>query len=156
MEQAPSPAVTPTLTEPEERAWLGLLTVVAQALPEVERTTRAHGLVYIEYLLLAELAASPEGRPMNELAHCVQASPSRLSHRIRKLVDHGYVEQRTGQSDARVSIARITQRGRAVVDEIGPAVLRDVRRLVLDPLQPQQVEALADALSAISNRLGAS
>lgn len=140
-------------SELEERAWFGLMALVALGLPEIERTTRRHGLVYIEYLLLAELATAPDGRRMSELAHCVQASPSRLSHRMRKLVELGYAEQRSSPSDGRVAIARITARGRQVVDKIGPAIREDVRRLIFDPLQPGQAEALADALSAIASGL---
>jgi DNA-binding MarR family transcriptional regulator len=141
------------LTAEEQRAWFGLLAVVAQALPEVERTTRRHGLVYFEYLLLAELATAPDGHRMSDLARCVQASPSRLSHRMRKLAELGYAERSRFESDGRVSVARITERGRRVVDEVSPAIAADVRRLVLDPLQPNQVTALADVLGAIADRL---
>lgn len=142
------------LTTEEQRAWFALLTVVTQALPEVERTTRRYGLVYFEYLLLAELATAPDGLRMSDLARCVQASPSRLSHRMRKLVELGYAERCRFESDGRVSVARITERGRLVVDEVGPAVVADVRRLIFDPLGPGEVAALADALEPVAARLG--
>lgn len=141
------------LTAVEQRAWFGLLALVTQGLPEVERTTRRHGLVYFEYLLLAELATAPDGHRMSELAHCVQASPSRLSHRMRKLVELGYAEQCRSESDGRVSVARITEHGRQVVDQVGPAIVQDVRRLVFDPLKPDQSTALADALETIAAHL---
>lgn len=148
----PSTLATP-LTETEQRAWFGILTLVALGMPQIERTVREHGLVYIEYLLLAELAAAPDGRRMSELAGCVQASPSRLSHRIRKLVELGFVAQRPGPDDRRVTIAVITERGRRVVDEVTPAHLRDLRGLVFDQLRPDQVAALADALAAVGAHL---
>lgn len=138
------------LTTVEQRAWFGLLALVAQGLPEVERTARRCGLVYFEYLLLAELATASGGHRMSDLAHCVQASPSRLSHRMRKLVELGYAQQCRSESDGRVSVARITERGRQVVDQVGPAIVQDVRRLVFDPLRPEQTTALADALETIA------
>lgn len=148
----PNPRVPP-LNETEQRAWFAIMTLVALGLPQIERTLREHGLVHIEYLLLADLAAVPDGRSMSELAGCVQASPSRLSHRIRKLVELGYVEQRPGPTDRRVTIAAITPRGRRVVDELTPAHLRDLRRLVFDQLAPAQVEGLANAMGAVAQHL---
>jgi DNA-binding MarR family transcriptional regulator len=147
------PLVPPPLNDTEQRAWFAVMTLVALGLPQIERTLREHRLVYIEYLLLADLAAVPDGRSMSELAGCLQASPSRLSHRMRKLVELGYVEQRPGASDRRVTIAAITGPGRRVVDEITPAHLRDLRRLVFDQLAPPQVEALADAMGTIAEHL---
>jgi DNA-binding MarR family transcriptional regulator len=147
------PALVQPLNDAEQRAWFAVMTLVALGLPQIERTLREHGLVYIEYLLLADLAAVPDGRSMSELAGCVQASPSRLSHRIRKLVELGYVEQRPGATDRRVTIAAITARGRRVVDELTPAHLRDLRRLMFDQLKPAQVEALADAMSTVAKHL---
>jgi DNA-binding MarR family transcriptional regulator len=148
-----SPSTVQPLTDTEQRAWFGLLAVLALGMPQVERTVREHGLVYIEYLLLAELATAPAGLPLGELAGCVQASQSRLSHRLRKVVKLGYVELHPSSSDGRVSIAQITARGRNVVDEITPATLRDIRQLVFDHLEPSQVDALADALTTVSQHL---
>jgi DNA-binding MarR family transcriptional regulator len=154
MDQARQSTLTPPpLTGTEERAWFGVMTLVAMGLPEIERTIREQGLVYFEYLLLAELAAAPDGHRMSALAGCLRASPSRLSHRIRKLVELGYVTQQPDPSDRRVTIAVITDRGRRVVDELTPAHRRDLRRLVFDPLAPAQVAALADAMTAIAHHL---
>jgi DNA-binding MarR family transcriptional regulator len=153
MHQPDPLTLAPALTETEERAWLGVMTLVALGLPEIERTIRERGLVYIEYLLLAHLAGLPDGLRMSELAGCVQASPSRLSHRMRKLVERGYVEQRPDVSDRRVTIAVITTEGRRVVAEMTPAHRCDLRRIVFDRLSPAQVEALADAMAAIGQHL---
>lgn len=151
MDQASS--IAQPLTDVEQRAWFGLLAVLALGVPQVERTVREHGLVYIEYLLLAELATAQGGMPLSELAGCVQASQSRLSHRLRKVVKLGYVELRRSPSDGRVSIAQITERGRQAVDEITPATLREIRQLIFDHLEPGQVDALADSLATISQHL---
>lgn len=141
------------LSETEERAWRGLMMLVAVGLPQVERTFRDHGLVHIEYVLLETLAASSDGLRLSDLAGCAKSSQSRLTHRMRKLIERGYVEQVPSTCDGRVSIARITPHGRRAVAELRPAYLRGLRRLLFDPLDRGQVAALADALGAVADRL---
>ncbi len=141
------------LTEPEERAWRGLMTVVALGLPQIERTFREHGLVHIEYLLLQSLAQTPDGLRLSDLAGCARSSQSRLSHRMRKLIDLGYVAQLPCGTDGRVTIAQITDEGRAMLDTLCPAHLRDVRRVLFDHLDESQLAALAGALEAVAVKL---
>jgi DNA-binding MarR family transcriptional regulator len=141
------------LTQVEERAWRGLMILFAIGLPQVERTFRDHGLVHIEYVLLENLAQTPEGLRLSDLADCAKSSQSRLSHRMRKLVDLGYVEQVPSTCDGRVSIARITAKGRQAVADLRPAYLRDVRRVLFDHLKDGQVTALADALDVVAAKL---
>jgi hypothetical protein len=50
-------------------------------------TFRAHGLVHVEYGLLAGLSEQPDGLRLCDLARVMNVSPSRLSHRMRKLAD---------------------------------------------------------------------
>jgi DNA-binding MarR family transcriptional regulator len=85
----------------------------------------------------------------------MNVSPSRLSHRMRKLVERGYVQIRGSDDDGRVSIAVITDAGRRLIEEIAPQHVADVRRLLFDPLDKAQTAALADALSAVAGQLGA-
>ena len=143
------------LNETERRAWLSLMALVIVGLPDIERTFRAHGLVQVEYGLLAGLSEQPEGLRLCDLARVMNVSPSRLSHRMRKLVERGYVQVRGSDDDGRVSIAVITDAGRRLVEEIAPQHVADVRRLLFDRLDQAQTAALADALSAVAEQLGA-
>jgi DNA-binding MarR family transcriptional regulator len=142
------------LDETERRAWLSLMTLVIVGLPDIERTFRAHGLVQVEYGLLAALSEQPAGLRLCDLAQAMNVSPSRLSHRMRKLVDRGYVQVRGSDDDGRVSIAVITDAGRRLVEEVAPQHVADVRRLLFDRLDSDQTAALADALSAVTEHLG--
>jgi DNA-binding MarR family transcriptional regulator len=142
------------LDETERRAWLSLMALVIVGLPELERTFRAHGLVQVEYGLLAGLSEQSAGLRLCDLAGVMNVSPSRLSHRMRKLVDRGYVELRDSEEDGRVSIAVITAAGRELVDTIAPVHVGDVRRMLFDRLEPAQTAALADALSTVAAGLG--
>jgi DNA-binding MarR family transcriptional regulator len=143
------------LNETERRAWMSLMALVIVGLPDIERTFRAHGLVQVEYGLLAGLSEQPEGLRLCDLARVMNVSPSRLSHRMRKLVDRGYVQVRGSDEDGRVSIAVITEAGRRLVEEVAPQHVADVRRLLFDHLDEAQTAALADALSTIVEHLGA-
>ena len=143
------------LDETERRAWLGLVSFMLVGMPELERTFRPHGLVHAEYGLLAALSDRPDGMRMSDLAALMNMSASRISHRMRKLVDRGYVEICGSDSDGRVAIARISEAGRRFAAEVAPAHLADVRRLIFDHLDRRQVEALADALNEIANGIGA-
>jgi DNA-binding MarR family transcriptional regulator len=142
------------LDDTEQQAWLSLLALVLVGFPELERTFRPHGLVHVEYGLLAALSNTAEGLRMSELAGQMNMSPSRLSHRMRKLVELGYVEVTGDACDGRVSIARITAAGRAFAERVAPEHVADVRRLIFDHLEPAQTAALADALGAIAGKLG--
>ncbi|GAA4248245.1 MarR family transcriptional regulator [Dactylosporangium darangshiense] len=144
------------LDDTERRAWMSLLAVVLVGFPELERTFRPHGLVHVEYGLLAALSDAGEGLRLSDLAGVMNMSPSRLSHRMRKLVDLGYVEISGDACDGRVSIARVTDAGREFAESVAPAHVADVRRLIFDHLDPAQTEALADALGAIAGKLGES
>ncbi len=121
------------------------------ALPELERTMRAYGLVHIEYGLLAALSGKPFR--LSDLAALLNMSQSRLSHRMNKLRDRGLVTVRPCAHDGRSTIAEITEDGRALVAEIAPQHVEDVRRLLFDHLDPDQTKSLADALTAVASGL---
>jgi len=143
------------LNETERQAWLSLLAVVLVGMPQLERTFRPHGLVQVEYGLLAALSDRPAGVRLSDLAALMNMSPSRLSHRMRKLIERGYVEIHGDACDGRVSIARITAAGRRFTAKVAPDHVADVRRLLFDHLDEKQVAALADALGAVAEQLGA-
>jgi DNA-binding MarR family transcriptional regulator len=143
------------LDETERRAWLGLISIVLVGMPELERTFRPHGLVHVEFGLLAALSDNPDGLRMSALAELMNMSASRISHRMRKLVDRGYVEISGSDADGRVAIARITETGRRFAAQVAPAHVADVRRLIFDHLDREQVAALADALSTVAEKIGA-
>jgi DNA-binding MarR family transcriptional regulator len=142
------------LDDTERRAWMSLLAVVLVGFPELERTFRPHGLVHVEYGLLAALSNADGGLRLSELAGQMNMSPSRLSHRMRKLLELGYVEITADPCDGRASIARVTAAGRRFAEQIAPAHVADVRRLIFDHLDPAQTAALADALGTIADKFG--
>ena len=141
------------LSETEQRAWQGILVIDLLAFPEMERTFKAHGLVQVEYGLLHRLSEHADGMRLCDLAELLNVSQSRLSHRMNKLRERGLVEVRGSAEDGRVSMAHLTAEGRALMEEIAPLHVKDVRRLIFDHLSEEQIAALADALGTVTAAL---
>ena len=142
------------LDETQQQAWQGFLVVFGRALPEIERTFKANGLLSVHYGILVALADTPDRTlRLSELADMANTSQSRLSHRLRKLVERGDVSIADDPTDGRVKHATLTGHGRRTLDAISPAHADNVRRLLFDQLSPEQTTALADALSTIASGL---
>lgn len=116
-------------------------------LPEVERGHRRYGLVGVEYAVL--VALNEKVFRLSDLAAALKMSQSRLSHRMSKLISRGLVVVRPCPGDGRASLAEITSSGRALLEEVAPRHVEDVRRLIFDHLDCAQAEALAEALGAV-------
>ena len=69
------------------------------------------------------------------------------------LVERGEVAICEDPDDRRAKNATLTNAGRRRLEDLAPAHVDDVRRLIFDPLTPEQTEALADALSTVGAHL---
>ena len=142
------------LDDTQQLAWQGLLAIINRALPEIERTLKAHGLLAVQYGILVALADAPGSTlGLSDLANRANTSQSRLTHRLRDLIAHGDVEITDDPSDGRARNATLTAVGRARLDSVAPIHVEDVQRLIFDQLDPAQTDALADALASIAANL---
>ena len=132
-------------------AWHGLITIIYRAFPEMERTLKEYGLLAVHYHIFMTLSLSPgQTLRLGELASLANLSQSRLTHRLGLLVDRGYVEIAEDPDDRRAKNATLTPAGRRKLAEISPNHIRNVKRLIFEPLTDAQTESLADALSTIA------
>ena len=132
------------LSDDERAAWLRLVAVV-ELLPGVlDAQLRAEaGLTHFEYFVLAMLSEAPERTlRMTGLAQRTTATLPRLSHVVRRLEDRGMVQRYPCPEDGRATNARLTPGGWEAVVAAAPGHVETVRRHVLDPLTPAQVEQL--------------
>jgi DNA-binding MarR family transcriptional regulator len=72
---------------------------------------------------------------------------------VRRLEDRGLVERFPCPSDARSTNARLTDAGWGKLVEAAPGHVRTVRQHVIDALDGEQVDQLAEISSAILERL---
>ena len=144
--------MTQWLNDTEQRAWRALITLMMVEFPKLEPTFRAHDLLHVEYGLLVALSEAPDDAlRMSDLAETANVSQSRLSHRMRRLVEKGLIDQRPCADDGRVTFAELTPSGRALIETVAPLHVGNVRAIVFDALTDVQTAALADALETIVN-----
>ena len=142
------------LDETQGEAWRGLRAVIFRALPEMERTLKAHDLLGVHFHILAALSDAPhQTMRLSELAEGANLSQSRLTHRLRILVERGEVCISDDPEDRRAKNATLTEAGRKRFEYVAPIHIEDVQRLIFDPLTPEQTKALADATSTIAEHL---
>jgi len=111
---------------------------------------RDSGLSAPDYALLAPLSESADGvLRARELGAEVDWERSRLSHQISRMERRGLVTREVCAVDARGSMVRLTQKGREAIEAAAPAHADNVRRLVFDPLTPDDVRLFGDVLDRI-------
>ncbi|MGQ0519697.1 MAG: MarR family winged helix-turn-helix transcriptional regulator [Actinomycetota bacterium] len=149
----------PWLSEREARAWRALQTMQLRLEGELARQLATDsGLSYSDYVVLVALTDRPDGRMrLFELARGLGWEKSRVSHHIARMSERGLVEKRKCDSDRRGAFVGVTERGRQEIRRAAPGHVREVRRLFVDRLSPDQLEAVADAaetvLAAFDDRL---
>jgi DNA-binding MarR family transcriptional regulator len=96
-----------------------------------------------DYALLAPLSESPQGiLRARDLGQEVGWERSRLSHQIRRMEQRGLVTRESCEDDARGSMIRLTEQGRAAIVAAAPQHVETVRRYFLDPLDKDELKAL--------------
>lgn len=112
---------------------------------------RDAGVNTFEYHILVALADRPDrSLTMGELALLTQGSPSRLSHAVSRLERAGWIERRSGE--ARCVNAQLTSAGLEKLMASAPGHVREVRRLVIDTLSPEQLRALGVAARIVAEQ----
>jgi len=143
---------TPWLDDAQLQEWrsvMGLLMLLPSALDT--QLKRDSGINNFEYHVLVGLSASGGALPMSELADMAQGSRSRLSHAVSRLEAAGFLERRECVEAGRRTAAHLTEAGRLKLEEAAPGHVREVRRLLVDVLTPEQLAALGDAARAVQD-----
>jgi len=145
----------PWLDDVEQRAWRGFLSVHAQMTARLHRDLQASsGLSIADYEILVVLTdVAEQSLRMFELGERVQWEKSRVSKQVSRMERRGLVERRDCADDRRGAFVDLTDAGRAAIEAAAPAHVELVRRLFIDPLSREQVEALAGITATIQERL---
>jgi DNA-binding MarR family transcriptional regulator len=143
---------TTKLTEIELRAWQALLHAHHDVTDRLDAELREqHGLAFSEYDVLLRLARAPDrSLRMSDLAERVLLSPSGLTRLVDRLVDNGLVSRNIHQEDARVTLARLTGRGRERLRRAARTHLQSIREHFTGRLSVAQLRDVASALEAVT------
>lgn len=142
------------LDETQQQAWRALMVFVNRGLPELERTLKSHDLLVVHYAVLVALSSAPSDRMrLSDLADAANLSQSRLTHRLRTLIERGIVEIAADVDDGRGKNATLTKSGRVLLESVAPIHAEDVQRLFFDHLTPTDSANLATALSKVAASL---
>jgi len=139
------------LTEREERAWRALQSMQMRLEGAMSRQLAADsGLSYPDYLVLVALTDRPNGRMrLFELAGVLGWEKSRLSHHVTRMEARGLVDKERCDTDRRGAFVVVTAQGRAEIEGAAPGHVATVRRLFLERLTPDQLDALGAAAEAV-------
>lgn len=142
------------LDETQQQAWRAFLVLVNRGLPTIERTLKEHDLLVVHYSIFDALSCAPEDTMrLSDLADAANLSQSRLTHRLRTLVDSGDISICQDPEDGRAKYATLTPAGRTRLEALAPLHVEDVRALLFDHLDPEETEQLARALGKVAGTL---
>lgn len=140
----------------EMDTWLSVISVIIKLPAALDAQLRRDSdMTHFDYQVLAMLSAA-NGRSMRlrEVARVTDSSLSRMSHGVKRLEARGWINRSADPTDARSTIAALTDAGMAALRAAAPGHVATVRRYVFDPLTDEQVDQLRGIASKISGSIG--
>ncbi len=145
----------PALDAAQLDAYFALMEAVSLLQHRVEQQLRAEGdLSYVQFQLLARLAAARGQLTMTELADGVVYSRSGLTYQAALLEKAGLITRGPSPDDDRATLVTITDSGRALLGRVMPGHIQ-VTRLLLDPLSEQDLDHLRDIMTRVRDHMRA-
>lgn len=138
------------LSGEQQQVWRKYLRATARVSQFLDADLRRFGLNLAEYEILVALSEA-DGRRMrmSELADAVHQSRSRLTHTVSRLERDGHVLRVTCSSDGRGVWAELTDKGFDLLVESAPKHVAAVRKILVDPVAPDDLEAIGRAMEAV-------
>ena len=125
-------------------AWQWLLAAVDAQLQ------RDSGLPLAYYEILVRLSEAPDrSLRMTQLAEASSSSKSRVSHAVARLEERGWVRRMDCPTDRRGQIAVLTDQGFAALSAAAPGHVEQVRQVLFDALNEEQLRQLDGISTAI-------
>ena len=139
------------LDQDQQRIWRSFLNGVARINEELEAELRPFGLDLGEYEILVHLSECEQrSLRMSDLAARVRQSRSRLTHTVARMEAKGLVSRTACPSDRRGVFAALTPQGYQLLVQAAPFHVESVRRVLVDPVAPEDFEALGRAMDAVT------
>jgi DNA-binding MarR family transcriptional regulator len=155
----PGPAASadddaPALDATELNTYFALMEAVSLLQHRLEQQLRAEGdISYVQFQLLARLNARGP-LTMTDLADGVVYSRSGLTYQAGLLEKAGLITRAPCPDDERATLVTITDAGRALLGQVFPGHV-EVTRLLLDPLDAQDLDHLRDIMTRVRDHMRA-
>ena len=144
----------PDLSASEDAAWRSMVVIWRLGFARLDRTFRRHGLIHLEYGILAVLSEAPDSTmTAGELADLSGLSTSHLSHRLKVMEERGDIVRAAGTTDRRMVTVTLTSQGRTLLERVAPEHAADIQALMFEPLSASETKTLAALLTKIAGQL---
>lgn len=139
------------LSPKEDRTWALLVGVMMWLPAELDTWLEdSADLSHAEFGVLRCLSTGEDREiHMSRLAATASVTPSHLSRIVGRLERRGLLLRSTDPVDARRTLARLTESGATLIDEVEPGYAAQVRERVFGLLNSDQVNQLEDLAEAI-------
>lgn len=143
------------LSEQEMRAWLAFFAAAALLDRKLDQQLKDDaGLTHVQYEVLSRLSEAPDRElRMTELAETLFTTQSGTTYQISQLEKAGYVRRRECRGGPRGVWAVLTDAGFEVLKQAAPGHVNAVRKLLIDVLTPDELEAVASGLGRVRDRI---
>lgn len=131
---------TPWLTTQEAHMWRAFLAMQRDVARAVENQLKEHGLSGADYGILVTLSEAPCATlRIREIGDGIGWESSRLAHQLRRMEQRGLIERFNCPSDARGTLAKLTQLGSDTIAAAAPGHVETVRRHFVDLFTPDEM-----------------
>jgi DNA-binding MarR family transcriptional regulator len=132
------------------RTWVRLLRAHANMTRDFNAELQSHGLTVTDFEALSRLAESPTGSLRRvDLAAALRLTPSGVTRLLDGLQGCGLVCKEACSTDARVSYAHITDKGRERLAGAASTHLEALEGLFGERFSPQELSALCELLGRL-------
>ncbi len=144
-----------SLTDDELTLWRSFLAVSVRLTDSLDESLQLDSsLTLTDHEILFSLARADERRlRMSELADEVLVSRSRLTYRINRLTEVGYVERQACADDRRGLWATLTDQGAAALEAATSAHESNIRQKFVDPIPERHRESLTEIFAVMEEKL---
>ncbi|MFG1927334.1 MarR family winged helix-turn-helix transcriptional regulator [Cryptosporangium sp. NPDC048952] len=142
------------LSPAELEAFFALEEVGSLLAHAVEQQLRSVGLTTVQFKILMSLFAAADGQlRMTDLADSLVVSRSGLTYQAGLLEKAGLIARAPSPDDDRSTTVSLTAGGRERIFAVLPGHMEVVRRLLLDPLSPEELGTLSGLLTRVRDHM---
>ncbi len=147
--------VTRWLEEDQQRSWRALVMGTTLLMDRLDADLRASFKISLtEYEILVRLSEQPDHQMrMAQLADAMCHSRSRVTHTVQRMQRAGLLERIDSPEDGRGVLARMTDRGGAILERAAHVHVTGVRANLVDLASAEDFAALGRVMNAVADHL---